>query len=248
VGACAFGRFTTFFAVFEGSSPVKGVGPSPSPARGTFGAMTVAAAFTLAVVAALDWSAVQRRWVLIERAAKPLVMVALAWLALTMGAADLDVGRYLLVALGFSLAGDIFLLGKSAADFSGGLVSFLVAHITFVLAFLTHGFEARWALLGLLVVLPLSLTAGRRIVRAAAREGGAALGAAVTAYLVVLGAMVGAASGTAIPLVLLGALAFVFSDTVLALDRFVGPRAHAPLLVTVTYHLGQMMMVIGVLR
>lgn len=210
--------------------------------------MTVAAAFALAVVAALDWSAVQHRWVLIERVAKPLVMVALAWLAFTMGAADLDVGRFVLVALGFSLAGDIFLLGKSAVDFSGGLVSFLVAHIAFVLAFLTHGFEPRWALLGLLVVLPLSLTAGRRIVRAAAREGGAALGAAVTAYLVVIAAMVVAASGTAIPLVFLGALASMFSDTVLALDRFVGPRSNARMMVIVTYHLGQMMMVIGVLR
>ncbi len=210
--------------------------------------MTVAAAFTLAVVAALDWSAVQHRWDLIERVAKPLVMVALAWLAITMGAADLDVGRYLLVALGFSLAGDIFLLGKSAIDFSGGLASFLVAHIAFVLAFLTRGFEPRWALAGLLVALPLSLTAGRRIARAAAREGGATLGAAVTAYLVVIALMVVAASGTAIPLVFLGALAFMFSDTVLALDRFVGPRAHARMLVIVTYHLGQMMMVIGVLR
>ena len=210
--------------------------------------MTVAAAFALAVVAALDWWAVQHRWDLVERVAKPLVIVALAWLALTMGAADLDIGRYLLVALGFSLAGDIFLLGKSAIDFSGGLASFLVAHIAFVLAFLAHGFEPRWALVGLLVALPLSLTAGRRIARAAAREGGAALGAAVTAYLVVLAAMVVAASGTAIPLVLLGALAFMFSDMVLALDRFVGPRAHAPMLVIVTYHLGQMMMVIGVLR
>ncbi|MEO8555795.1 MAG: lysoplasmalogenase [Actinomycetota bacterium] len=210
--------------------------------------MTVAAAFTLAVVAALDWSAVQRRWLLVERVAKPLVMVALAWLALTMGAADLDVGRYLLVALGFSLVGDIFLLGSRAVDFSGGLASFLVAHIAFVLAFLTHGFEPRWALAGLLVALSLSLTAGRRIARAAAREGGTALGVAVTAYLVVIAAMVVAASGTAIPLVFLGALAFMFSDMVLALDRFVGPRAHARMLVIVTYHLGQMMMVIGVLR
>ena len=210
--------------------------------------MTVAAAFTLAVVAVLDWWAVQHRWVLIEWVAKPLVMVALGWLAFTMGAADLDVGRFVLVALAFSLAGDIFLLGRSAVDFSGGLVSLLVAHIAFVLAFLTHGFEARWALIGLLVALSLSLTAGRRIARAAARQGGAAPGAAVTAYLVVLAAMVVAASGTAIPLVFLGALACMFSDTVLALDRFVGPRSHARMLVIVTYHLGQMMMVIGVLR
>ena len=213
-----------------------------------FGAMTAAAAIALALVAALDWSAVQRQWVRVERVAKPLVIVVLGCLAFTMGATDHDIGRFLLVALGFSLVGDIFLLGKEAVDFSGGLVSFLVAHIALVLGFLTLGAEPRWALLGLLIAVPLSLAAGRRIVRAATHEGGAALGGAVTAYLVVIVAMVAAASGTARPLVFLGALAFLVSDTVLVLDRFVGPRSNARMLVIVTYHLGQVMMVVGALR
>jgi len=210
--------------------------------------MTAVAAIALALVASLDWAAVQRQWVLVERVAKPLVIVVLAWLAVTMGATDHDVGRFLLVALGFSLVGDIFLLGKKTVDFTGGLVSFLVAHIAFVLAFLTLGVEPRWALVGLLVAVPLSLTAGRRIVQAATHEGGAALGSAVTAYLVVIVAMVTAASGTALPLVFVGALAFLLSDTVLALDRFVGPRSNARMLVIVTYHLGQVLMVVGALR
>lgn len=210
--------------------------------------MTAVAAIVLALVIALDWLAVQREWVRVERVAKPSVIVALAWLAITMGATDNDVGRFLLVALGFSLVGDIFLLGTHAIDFSGGLVSFLVAHIAFVLAFLTLGVEPRWALVGLLIAVPLSLTAGRRIVQAATREGGAALGSAVTAYLLVIVAMVAAASGTALLLVFLGALAFLLSDTVLALDRFVGPRSNARMLVIVTYHLGQVLMVVGALR
>ena len=96
--------------------------------------------------------------------------------------------------------------------------------------------------------MPLSLTTGRRIVRAATHEGGAALGSAVTAYLVVIVAMVTSASGTALPLVFVGALAFLLSDTVLALDRFVGPRSNARMLVIVTYHLGQVLMVVGALR
>jgi uncharacterized membrane protein YhhN len=210
--------------------------------------MIAAAAIALALVAALDWVAVQRRWVGVERVAKPLVIVVLGWLAITMGATDHDVGRFVLVALGFSLVGDVFLLGQKTVDFSGGLVAFLVAHIAFVLAFLTLGVEPRWALGGLLIAVPLSLTAGRRIVRAATREGGAALGSAVTAYLVVIVAMVTAASGTALPLIFLGALAFLLSDTVLALDRFVGPRSNARMLVIVTYHLGQVLMVVGALR
>ena len=210
--------------------------------------MTAAAAVALALVVALDWLAVQRRLTRIEQVAKPLVMVALAWLALTMGAANDDVGRYLLVALVFSFIGDIFLLGRGAVDFSGGLASFLVAHVAFVLAFLTLGIQPLWALLGLVITVPLGLTSGRRIVRAAALKGGAAMGAGVTAYVVVVAAMVVAACATGRPLVLLGALAFLFSDTLLALDRFVGPRTNARLLVIVAYHLGQVMMVVGVLR
>ncbi|HEY5249301.1 MAG TPA: lysoplasmalogenase family protein, partial [Dermatophilaceae bacterium] len=81
----------------------------------------------------------------------------------------------------------------------------------------------------------------------AADQGGGALGAGVTAYLVVISAMVVTASGTGRLLVLLGAVSFLVSDTVLALDRFVGKRDHAQIVVIVTYHLGQLMMVIGAL-
>lgn len=210
--------------------------------------MTIAAAAALALVAGLDWLAVHRLWSRMEQVAKPLVMLALGWLAITMGAPDHDVGRFLLVALGFSLVGDIFLLGRATVDFSGGLMSFLVADVAFALAFLTLGFQPWWALLGLLIAVSLSLTSGRRIVRAAAHEGGAALGVGVTAYLVVVTAMVVAAGGTARIPVLLGAVAVLVSAIVLAVDRFVGHRAQARMLVIVTYHLGQVMMVIGALR
>ena len=225
-----------------------GVDPASSLAGVRFGAMTVAAAFALTLSLALDWWAVHRQRVPLERVAKPLVMVALGWLALSIGAIHSDVGRLVLVALVLSLAGDVFLLGSSSADFLGGLVSFLLAHGAYIFAFLALGFQ-RWpALAGLLIAGSLGLTSGRRIVRAAAREGGGALGAGVMAYLVVISVMVVTASGTARLLVLLGALSFLISDTVLATDRFVGPRAHARMVVIVTYHLGQVLMVIGALR
>ena len=85
--------------------------------------MTAAAAVAFALIVAVDWVAVYRQWARAEQVAKPLVMVALAWLAFSMGAAHDEVGRLVLVALGFSLAGDIFLLRESAAAFFGGLVS-----------------------------------------------------------------------------------------------------------------------------
>jgi uncharacterized membrane protein YhhN len=210
--------------------------------------MTAIAAGAFALIAALDWLAVYRRWARVEQVAKPVVMVLLAALALTMGAADHTAGRLVLMALFFSLVGDIFLLRRATVDFFGGLLAFLLAHLAYVFAFLLLGFQQWWALFGLVIAVSLGLTSGRRIVRSAARGEGAALGAGVTAYLLVISAMVITASGTGRPLVLLGALTFLISDTVLGLDRFVGPRANARMVVIVTYHLGQAMMVIGALR
>ena len=211
-------------------------------------AMTAPAAAAFALIAALAWLAVYRQWARVERAAKPLVMVALAALALTMGAADHTAGRLVLMALFFSLVGDIFLNRKATVDSLGVPLAFLLAHLAYVFAFLLLGFQRWWALLGLVIAVPLGLTSGRRIVRSAARVDGVARGAGVTAYLLVISAMVITASGTGRLLVLLGALTFMISDTVLGLDRFVGPRANARMVVLVTCHLGQAMMVIGALR
>ena len=88
---------------------------------------------------------------------------------------------------------------------------------------------------------------GARWSRPLAREGGPALGGAVTAYMVVIGAMVVTAWATGHPLVALGATVFMVSDAVLALDRFVRARRFGSLAVMVTYHLGQVLIVLGVL-
>ena len=63
----------------------------------------------------------------------------------------------------------------------------------------------------------------------------------------VIGAMVIVAFDTGEPLIALGATVFAASDSVLAVDRFVAPRPWAPLVVMVTYHVGQALIVAGVL-
>ena len=78
-------------------------------------------------------------------------------------------------------------------------------------------------------------------------EGGPALAGAVAAYMAVIGAMVVTAWATGHPLAALGATVFMVSDAVLALDRFVRARRFGSLVVMVTYHLGQVLIVLGVL-
>ncbi len=202
----------------------------------------------LGVAAPLDWWSVavrarRREWVL-----KPLVLVLLIVTAWSLGAPDSAAGCWLLAALGLSLLGDIALLSGSDPRFLVGLGSFLVAHLALVAAFTRLGMpRADLGLVGLALVLVLVAVVGRRVVRAARAEGGAALAAAVAAYMTVIGAMVVSAWATGHLLVALGATVFMVSDAVLAVDRFVTTRRFGSLAVMVTYHLGQVLIVLGAL-
>ena len=62
-----------------------------------------------------------------------------------------------------------------------------------------------------------------------------------------IGAMLLCAWFTGVPLVALGASVFVVSDAVLSIDRFVRPIPHARLILMITYHVGQALIVAGVL-
>jgi uncharacterized membrane protein YhhN len=69
--------------------------------------------------------------------------------------------------------------------------------------------------------------------------------------MLVLGAMVVPAWGTARPLVAVGATVFMASDALLARNRFLGTALDERLsrvLVMVTYHVGQALIVLGALR
>jgi uncharacterized membrane protein YhhN len=223
-----------------------------SPPVDNVAAMTVAAAVALAalVLAALvvaTWAAVWRAAPRVEMVTKPLALLALIALAVTLGAPGTDVGVSVLVALGLALVGDVFLLGSGARSFVGGLGAFLLSDLAYLVAFVMLGFHWIPALVVLVLALFVLRTAGHRVQAGAAREGGPWLGGGTTAYMLVLSALAVTAAGTALPLVLAGALVFLVSDLVLGLDRFVGPRARADLVVMVTYHVGQVLMVVGAL-
>ena len=199
------------------------------------------------VLALVDWWAVASGRRGVERWAKPAVMVALASVALALGAADSAGGRWVLVALALGLVGDVALLGDSDPRFLAGLGAFLLGHLAWVAAFVAVGLEApTLALLGLLVVA-VALALGRKIVPGAHHEGGAALAAPVVAYMAVIAAMALTGWATGRLLVGLGAALFVVSDTVLGLGRFHRERPLTRPVVMVTYHVAQMLLVAGLL-
>jgi uncharacterized membrane protein YhhN len=194
-----------------------------------------------------DWYAVWRGDRRTERWAKPATLVTLIVAAVVLGATDDAAGVWLLVALVFGLAGDVFLLERSDSRFRLGLAAFLVGHLAFVFCFVELGLDPQgWNYLSLLV-LAACLLATRQVAASTYLRGGLALAVPVAVYTVVIGAMVIYAFTTGEPLIAVGATVFAISDTVLARDRFVRPWDRAQLLVMVTYHVGQALIVAGVL-
>lgn len=194
----------------------------------------LAAAFALA-----NWWAVWRGHRPLELVAKPATLVALIGVAATLVAEDDTRRAWFLVALVFSLAGDVFLMLKRDDMFVFGLASFLVGHLAYVVGF---GPSAVWP--WILAVAVLSVAVGVPVVRTVDRK----LLGPVIAYMVVISLMLAAAIGTEW-VAAAGAAAFYASDGLIAYNRFVfpEPKRWAGVAIMVLYHLGQAGLVLSLL-
>jgi uncharacterized membrane protein YhhN len=200
-----------------------------------------------ACFALVDWYAVARGDRRTETWAKPLVLTFLLVAAVVLDASETTAGTWLLVALVFGLLGDVALLSDSLPRFRAGVWAFLVGHLAYLVCFASLGLTmATWSWIGL-GVLAVALFATRGVVPATHGLVGLTLSVPVAVYSVVIGAMLLGAWFTGVPLVALGATVFVVSDATLSLDRFVRPIPHARLILMVTYHVGQALIVAGVL-
>ncbi len=156
---------------------------------------------------------------------------------------------WLLLALLGSLAGDLFLM--VAGFFIPGLVSFLLAHLCYIVLFRRDApwFAHRGALLA-----TLTLAGG---MYAFLWQGGLppALRAPVAAYVLVIALMAAQAWARWQVLrdrptlwVALGACCFMLSDSLLAINRFVQPLPWSQVWVLSSYYAAQVLIVVGVLR
>jgi uncharacterized membrane protein YhhN len=181
---------------------------------------------------------------------KPLTTIAI--LALALARAVPEPRPYavaILAGLTLSLAGDIFLM-LPQDRFIAGLVSFLLAHIAYIVAFAgTDGapLSRRSALL-LLPPLLHGVVVYRRLLPHLG-----ALRLPVLVYMLVIVAMAWRAldrwatwrDGASLAAAL-GALLFVASDSILAFDRFAGRFAPAQAIVLGTYFAAQWLIAISV--
>ena len=200
-------------------------------------------AFSVAALA--DWSAVARRRHALESVAKPAVLVILILLAWLLRADSVDYGTQLLIGLVLCLVGDVLLLGRSDGHFLGGLLAFLAAHLAYIAAFRRIPGEAPiWWCVGAVVVAVLVVLALMilPILRESPRDG-----IPLVVYALVVGGMTALAWATGLVLVGIGATLFLASDALIAYDRFVREVSWGKLVIHVTYHVGQLLIVFGML-
>lgn len=178
---------------------------------------------------------------------KPLLMPTLAlWLASETEAFPIFLRKGWLIGLGFSTLGDILLIQAGSMFFIGGLSAFLCAHLAYITSIHSGlrdrlGFLRRqppWVLpfvlylLGLLAWLWNGIPQEMRI--------------PVSLYAVVITTMAlsvchlrGNIPGSIWTPMLAGAILFVVSDSLIAVNKFGHPFEGARLAIMVTYLVGQ---------
>ena len=170
------------------------------------------------------------------------LILTLAYLIMPEGTAK----NWMLLALVFCLIGDIALMFEGDTPFIAGLLAFLIGHALFIAVFLEWQsvwilpawwpFMAIYALVMLVWLLP--------------RTG--KLAPAVFVYMAVIFTMAFAAANVSPilgwqgkPLLMLGALLFVLSDSILAIDRFIKPLPLGHALTLATYYSALWCIVVG---
>lgn len=199
-----------------------------------------------AAAAAVDWYVVGRGPREVEQVAGPAVPTFLAAFAWLLHADLTTSGRWLLVALGFCLFGDVLLLRRSDRLLGIGLVSFLCAQVAFAGSVLTMSHrQPFWVGVVITVLLVLAVVAVA-LVPLARRD--PVEGVPPLAYGLVIGAVGCVAWWSGHLLVAVGASLFIVSDATLASSRFGRDFRGSALVVMVTYHLALGLLTVGLLR
>ena len=211
------------------------------------------AAFVFAV---LEGLALQKNWFKLEWVAKPAVMLCLfVWLFTTVGLS----GATLWFGLGIllSLLGDVLLMISLDRFFLYGLVAFLVAHVFYIIGFNSPiPAISAWSVILAILIGWGGARVIRRILTSVVASGNIRMRLPIIVYGVVISLMLLSAmiklndlswnAGAAL-LVALGAFLFYISDVILAWHKFVAPIQHGRIYNIAAYHLGQIILIAGVI-
>ncbi|WP_417872053.1 lysoplasmalogenase, partial [Winogradskyella sp.] len=185
--------------------------------------------------------------------AKPAIVISLIFLFIkTSEGVSKSIKRITLLALVFSLLGDILLMfvEQSPHFFTIGLVAFLTAHIMYILAFLKHRNKQK-PIIGFIVFLLIYASGLFYLLK----DGLGDMLIPVIVYMIVILSMAtsaflrkGMVNNLSYNLVFSGAIFFMISDSILALNKFYEPLPFSNISIMLTYALAQFLIVIGILK
>lgn len=208
---------------------------------------------SLTIISAVDYRLTElHQWVKPSLMLSLLICIALNWKA---GHKGLFIP--LVLAVIFSLIGDVLLLPDLAQDyFVLGLLSFLCAHICYIVLFLKvphRPLEVPFIRRNPWMIF-LAILFGIWMFTKT-KTGAGPIAWAVLIYILVILTMAlsafnreGRVSRVSFLLVSLGAVLFMISDSVLAWNKFYHPIEYAPWYILSSYALAQLFIVRGILR
>lgn len=188
---------------------------------------------------------------------KPAIMIALGLhYVVLQREQNQPPSKIVLLAVIFSCAGDTLLMfqGKDGNFFMFGLGAFLVAHIFYILAYRQHqSADTSNELQGLQKIryaFPILLSGTGLVVVLYNRLGGMKI--PVLIYAIVLTGMVlaalfrfGKTSSSSFALVFGGAILFMISDSLIAINKFLEPLPMAGVWIMITYIVAQYLIITG---
>lgn len=204
--------------------------------------------------AILDWYAVYKGWKKFEYFLKPLTMVLLFIFLLTSTGLQ-GIALWFGIGIILSMAGDIFLM-LPKEQFIAGLVAFLLAHIAYIIGF--NQTLPPFNMIGLVWAVLLGIIAAqlyKQIAAGLVKQKKENLQKPVLAYTGVITIMLLSALLTlshpdwdsrAAITVSIGAALFMLSDAILAWNKFVQPIKNGRVMNMAAYHLGQIVLIYGV--
>jgi uncharacterized membrane protein YhhN len=205
--------------------------------------------------AGLESLALHKNWFKLEIVAKPAVMLCLfLWLLLSVGLE----GAVFWFGLGilFSLVGDVLLMISLDRFFLLGLIAFLLAHIFYVFGFnIPLPALSAWSVILVVLIGWGGSKVIRRILVSVDEKGQGRMRLPIILYSMVISVMLLSAmiklndltwTASAALLVSLGAFLFYLSDIILAWNKFVTPISHGRIYNIAAYHLGQILLIAGV--
>ncbi|MBI2425838.1 MAG: lysoplasmalogenase [Candidatus Hydrogenedentes bacterium] len=159
-------------------------------------------------------------------------------LAIRAGAKQSPYGKWVLAGLFFSWWGDLFLIYSAQSIFLMGLVSFLLGHVCYAIAFSVHGIRPAYSLAAAVALLPVVYVVFQWL-----NPHLGDMRIPVYAYMTVITAMVilsaGAWGKNGTWLMLAAAVLFWVSDIMVAKSRFVSPAWWNGLIGLPLYYGGQ---------